>query len=1597
MLKKKIAERTNIPVESIFLSLDRKEVLEDEKTLKSYGIKNLSVVRLFLNHPGKPTDSRVLGNTYLFPKNEKMKNVKEEEKKGETLSIHIKAENSLMFKIKWSTKMSSVFKAYARRVVFDKKTNKLKYDYSNTKTGTNYEDISFKTEDGKEVQATDTPRSVGLKDGANLVATFKQSAKNTEVISIKVVSIGRNHNSGIDQGMFFKLRMNTNMKRVYAAYAKRKGLNLSHLSFSTGEKGSIHLEKHTPESLGLANGDSIIAKHVDESKTLARRRTNPMYNICREGEGNRADGNATSTSIDMNRQKLRLDKVLRRLTLERKGARIGMHCEFPKLCCSNCDKALSELPSRATKDEAPPALEGEEQKESKNEDVRWYHEYGKSKRNFCTECLPSVLEGLIVEESDVVVVNSMTQLQEGKIYACETDEHVRNILAQDGIIEKVTSVSDMLDSVTLRFLRNELQLKRNEDGSAPAIFNDIMPEGPIDTPQNCVYCNEAIDRRYIRIPKWCPSVADANDKEVGKYDWICAHAHCLKTKEEALKMDESLDRLKLMVAAGKWDFETCQEIFRFLRISLDNIHPGTKKTALMHSALRADSERLEFLLRVGADPNIKNEKGLTALWYAVCGGNVECAKILISRSRTNVHEKRQQKMFELHELLGAAMLESRIKPLKKVGIHNYKDLENAAMDANKWKTLGLPKKMRKFLLYNTRAWGAGMTPHDYTLYREMFDPAEFKRIVSIHDDYSEVVADDRTTAEKHKANIEIRQLLKRRFTSESEKCKGGMVEVCAAHDESEFLGLYLQNQEPDLNDLSRLELLAKERGNFRVMYILQHESRRKRALEDLLDTDEKEEKKRKKKKKKKKKNKTVEIEEEKKSDVVKKKKDDVEKVEVVKEKVEEEEKVEKKVEEVEEEEEDEEEDEEENVDENVAESWDQDLEEEEEEEEEKEDKKEVENQDTWQEAIYDEVLKLETGFGSLISTRKVRFKTTRSVSEELGVKSTGHGSVDALRVRIDKASEMNNIEMINEIVEEVKLEIDKVKNTQSDDDEFTSSLMKGLRVLLKMCKKRIKRSKTCNEMRDQLRAIVKRHVFDEMYEHLKMLNKSGGYYQRQLKKDIKKMLKVLAGILAKRLQLNVKCKNLEMWKRTMEFVMTCEKNLRDTMSWQMTSLRRAGGSILRSMLVKKFERKKDEKKKDKFEKKKDKRKKNEKKKDEGRKVEVKKFEGKKIEKTEVEKKRTEKPTEKKETNENTAWLTFRGFHSNTKKYNVKYFCRRYKSYIVSVLLRRRASGEDMLDAAIEFTNFEVALKAKNSLNNTCFGPRTIEIALGKAFDAATTTKKKKKKKEETSEVKVEKNSTTTTKAYRFVDKKKGEKKKTSKKIEQMREEIRVSEKKEKKMSKDVKEVRAGIREAEKKGKVIDKPKGKYRKMREEKRLKRLEAAAAKQKEELKKKKTIKKEPQKNKKKDDDPKVVCPPATVSENRKEDSISVKKKKGTLICHECGQPGHIAPLCPVRRKRRQEERIARRKKRMEEKKKKKESEISTKETKSSDAASSPTSKATKKKTTTKKIKNESQNSSIATKQPSPKVRKPRTGGGKIHRPYSKKTVASTETPTE
>ena len=57
-----------------------------------------------------------------------------------------------------------------------------------------------------------------------------------------------------------------------------------------------------------------------------------------------------------------------------------MHCEFPKLCCSICDKALSSLPSIDAKHDAPPLLEGEKDEEDDHEDIRWYHEYVESSK-----------------------------------------------------------------------------------------------------------------------------------------------------------------------------------------------------------------------------------------------------------------------------------------------------------------------------------------------------------------------------------------------------------------------------------------------------------------------------------------------------------------------------------------------------------------------------------------------------------------------------------------------------------------------------------------------------------------------------------------------------------------------------------------------------------------------------------------------------------------------------------------------------------------------------------------------------------------------------------------------------------------------------------------------------------------------------------------------------------------------------------------------------------------------------------------------------------------------------------------------------------------
>ena len=249
-----------------------------------------------------------------------------------------------MFKIKRTTQMLQVLKAYAKRVTLDESTGSLKYDYSGTNTGLNYESIILKAPSGKIVLPSDTPLSLGLEDGDELSTSYKKSTENDQIVNISVVGVGMKTN-GTGDNMFFKLRMNTNMKRVYAAYAKKKGLDLSKLSFSTGEKGNIHLEKNTPKTLNLQNGDSIIAKYQDDSKTLARRTSNPMYNICKEGEGNRSDGNATSTSIDIGRQKLRLNKILRELAQDHEKMRLGQLCDFPKLSCSVCGERMPELVS----------------------------------------------------------------------------------------------------------------------------------------------------------------------------------------------------------------------------------------------------------------------------------------------------------------------------------------------------------------------------------------------------------------------------------------------------------------------------------------------------------------------------------------------------------------------------------------------------------------------------------------------------------------------------------------------------------------------------------------------------------------------------------------------------------------------------------------------------------------------------------------------------------------------------------------------------------------------------------------------------------------------------------------------------------------------------------------------------------------------------------------------------------------------------------------------------------------------------------------------------------------------------------------------------
>src|SRR5207245_1653184 len=70
------------------------------------------------------------------------------------------------------------------------------------------------------------------------------------------------------------------------------------------------------------------------------------------------------------------------------------------------------------------------------------------------------------------------------------------------------------------------------------------------------------------------------------------------------------------------------------------IHTGPVKTELMEAAERGEAETLRLLLKQGADPNVANEEGQTALYFALREYHTDIARALLEAGADINHADR---------------------------------------------------------------------------------------------------------------------------------------------------------------------------------------------------------------------------------------------------------------------------------------------------------------------------------------------------------------------------------------------------------------------------------------------------------------------------------------------------------------------------------------------------------------------------------------------------------------------------------------------------------------------------------------------------------------------------------------------------------------------------------------------------------------------------------------------------------------------------------------------------------------------------------------------------------------------------------------------
>lgn len=153
--------------------------------------------------------------------------------------------------------------------------------------------------------------------------------------------------------------------------------------------------------------------------------------------------------------------------------------------------------------------------------------------------------------------------------------------------------------------------------------------------------------RLLLLALFFPALFFSQQKDV----FDIARSGSVEDMKELMKQDKNIINSKnttgfspLLLACYRGNTEVAE----FLIDQVENIDEMTPEgTALVASIYKGDQKMSEILLRKGADPNVQNGNGTTALMYAVQNQNVELVALLLkNKANKDLKDKQGKTAFE---------------------------------------------------------------------------------------------------------------------------------------------------------------------------------------------------------------------------------------------------------------------------------------------------------------------------------------------------------------------------------------------------------------------------------------------------------------------------------------------------------------------------------------------------------------------------------------------------------------------------------------------------------------------------------------------------------------------------------------------------------------------------------------------------------------------------------------------------------------------------------------------------------------------------------------------------------------------------------------